>query len=118
MPLSYLYFSYWIVIMHVLLGVFGGPPPRLNITVVTYGSPKRFLTISLPYTAPAYELAVEEIRDSFGFHVQQIFIQSENITTCQDLDSYSYLVPQYYYKEKSPDSLFVIALPGTKNYCA
>ncbi|GAV00010.1 hypothetical protein RvY_10927 [Ramazzottius varieornatus] len=85
---------------------------RLNITVVTYGSPKRFLSISLPYTAPAYQLAVEDIRDSFSFHVQQIFIQTENITTCQDLDSYSYLVPQYYYRERSPDSLFVIALPG------
>ncbi|OQV16565.1 hypothetical protein BV898_09239 [Hypsibius exemplaris] len=83
-----------------------------NITIVTYGSPHTPLAAGLPYTAPAYELAVREIRETWGYTVRHVLVQAEEIETCADLEDYAYLVSEFYYRGWDQQSLFVLTLPG------
>ncbi|XP_055357920.1 atrial natriuretic peptide receptor 1-like [Paramacrobiotus metropolitanus] len=84
----------------------------VNITLVTYGSPRTTFIFGLPYTAPAYKLAVAEIRKDFGLNIKHSFIEQDAIQSCEDLADYSYLVAQYYFHRRDPNNLFVLTTPG------
>ena len=50
----------------------------LNITMVTYGSPSQGLVFGLPYTLPAYRLAIQEVREEYGYHIDHVPIQAKS----------------------------------------
>lgn len=83
-----------------------------NITLVTYGSPNSRLVFGLPYSAPAYAVAVDELRKEYNYNIKHVSIQTAKIKTCEDLADYSFLVSQFYYKSWDRESLFVLTLPG------
>lgn len=80
----------------------------LQINVVSFLAQNRNFLSGLPYCAPAFELAAEEISGEYGFNATSVVITRPDLFVCDDLISNVNLISDYFYNKRSENTLTAI----------
>lgn len=90
----------------------------LNVNILTVGYFGNRDFVSLTYSAPAMDLAVDDVRQKFNItlNISLTYLQDPEIKDCDTFGERSdYLMSEWYYRQRDKGSLGVVVVPGTQN---
>ncbi|XP_055328476.1 atrial natriuretic peptide receptor 1-like [Paramacrobiotus metropolitanus] len=84
----------------------------INITILSFMVNSRNFFPGIPYTAPAFQVAVDEVNADGRINMTLVLLTRTDLVACEDLIKNWYMVPEYYYTKWSGKGTLVLSLSG------
>lgn len=103
--------------LSLFLGAFRHTAFGINVTLMVYGVWPAYLTTSIPFLAPGYDVGISAVKKTYEeyFDMNLVFVSSRNVRGCEDMPAYVDDVARYYHGVKASDhkdDVLVLASPG------
>ncbi|XP_055339285.1 atrial natriuretic peptide receptor 1-like [Paramacrobiotus metropolitanus] len=87
-------------------------PPLITVTLLCFMAHSRNFFPGIPYTAPAFQIAVEQVNAAGRLNVSLVILSRADLMVCDDVIKQWHLVAEFYYTHWDGRSLMVLFLSG------
>ncbi|XP_055348151.1 atrial natriuretic peptide receptor 1-like [Paramacrobiotus metropolitanus] len=113
MPSRYLLSACFLLLSTVICCVGGGRRP-LNVNLMTFGYSQPIYTGAIPYVGPAYDMALEDIRERYGsvLNITHTYLLNHTKGSCDSVENVEALLAEFYYRTEETADLTTMINPG------